>query len=437
MFRHWVAAARGALAAVICLGLSSAGWAQVGTNGVAPIPRFPNVPARPATNRRQPVEELQEPPLRPGTRAPMMEGDQGPVSEGGAAIVPEAQLTASPFLQWGQINVGYSWSYADTDHIYLGKERLFMDEQVAQVRAINNTHTVAFEMGMCERWSLVYELPFQYNSRRQQAGPISGNRIDGYFVTDTGDVADSRLFLRKWLYDAGEYVHLFNRPGNVAVAAGVKLPTGREDKSTFFEDQFYFHDVSVQTGTGSTDIYLAAAGYLEMGYLVPYAGFNWTLTPDEESGVLAFHPQIADPATTLTNSIFDSFSWTVGFRYDIGKALLTGQLNDCCNQCPIEPRMICDPCTGCARESLWSLERLKFTFSLDGSHVPSEDVFGDNPGFRRPFDALFVTTGFTYDLGSNCSVFANVPITVYRNLHGVPGTFPHTQLNVGAAFNIR
>jgi hypothetical protein len=405
-------------------------WAQVGTNGVAPIPRFPKVPATPAARQDQPEESLQEPPLRPGTPTPA----EGAMEGEAAGVIPEVQPTASPFLQWGELNVGYSWSYADTDHIYLGQERLRMDEAVAQVRAINNTHTVSFEMGLCDRWSIVYELPFQYNSRRQQAGPISGGRVDGYFVTDTGDIADSRLYLRKWLRD--EYD---GEGGNISVAAGVKLPTGREDKATFFEDQFYFHDVSVQTGTGSTDIYLAAAGYLNYGYLIPYAGFNWTITPDEENGVLAFHPQIADPATTVTNSVFDSFSWTVGFRYDIGKAIVTGQLNEpcCCCETPIEHCPRCNPCTGCEYEPMWTLDKLKLTFSLDGSHVPSDDIFGDSPGFRRPFDALFVSPGLHYDLSSNCTLFANVPITVYRNLHGTPGTFPHTQLNFGASFNVR
>lgn len=437
MSRFWAQAARGALALVILAALQSFGWTQIGSNGVSPIPRFPVIPLRPASSFRQDPDtaDLPEPPLRPGTRAPA-EREEGAVSDSVAAI-PEVQQTASPFLQWGELNVGYSWSYTDTDHIYLGQERLLVAEQVAQVRSITSAHTVAFEMGLCDRWSIVYELPFQSNSRRQQAAPLSGGRISGYFVTDVGDVADSRLYLRKWLLEPDECVPLFCRRGNVSVAAGAKLPTGRDDKSTFFEDQFYFHDVSIQTGTGSTDIFLAAAGYLEMGYLIPYAGFNWIITPDEESGVLAFHPQMADPATTITNSIFDSFSWTVGFRYDVGKALVTGQLNDCCNE-PIEPRRFCDPCTGCCRESLWSLDRLKFTFSLDGSHVPSEDVFGDSPGFRRPFDALFVTPGLHYDLGSNCTLFANVPITVYRNIHGTnPGTFPHTLLNFGAAFNVR
>jgi hypothetical protein len=94
---------------------------------------------------------------------------------------------------------------------------------------------------------------------------------------------------------------------------GVKLPTGREDITTFFNGgdggREYFHDVSVQTGTGSTDIFLSGALYFEMGYFIPYAGFNWTITPQDDNNVLAFHPQIADPNTTIVNSVFDSISW--------------------------------------------------------------------------------------------------------------------------------
>ena len=86
---------------------------------------------------------------------------------------------------------------------------------------------------------------------------------------------------------------------------------------------------------------------------------------------------------------------------------------------------------------MFTLDKLKFTFSLDGAHVPENDIFGHSTGFRRPFDALFVTPGIHYDLGENCSLFCNVPITVFRNLTTTPGTFPHTQLSLGASFNIR
>ncbi|RIK82126.1 MAG: hypothetical protein DCC68_07295 [Planctomycetota bacterium] len=399
------------------------------------------------------VEGLTEPPLRPD----IAERSAETIREEALAEIPSVSQTASPFLQFGQFNFGYSWQYADTDHIYDGTERQFAAEAAAQVRAINGTHTATFEMGLCERTTLVYELPFQYNSRRQQAGPISGGRINGYFVTDTGDVADSRVYLRKWLYDEGEYVPFFNRPGNVSLAAGVKLPTGRDDKSTFFNGgdggRDYFHDFSVQTGTGSTDIVLAGAMYLDMGKFVPYAGFNWLITPADNTGVLAFHPQIADPNTTVVNSVPDAITWTVGFRYDLGRAIAEhwfgggsccGSCNDCvdCAGCGELPRRqawspCCEDRCGPARDAMWTIDRLRASFAVQGSHTPENDIFGHSTGFRRAFDAIFLEPGISYDLGSNCTIFASVPLAVYRDLYTNAGTFPDTQFNFGMSFNVR
>lgn len=397
-------------------------------------------------------EALSEPPLRPD----LVERTPELIREEALAEIPSVSETASPFLQFGQFNFGYSWQYADTDHIYDGTERQFAAEAAAQVRTINSTHTATFEMGLCERTALVYELPFQYNSRRQQTGPISGGRINGYFVTDTGDVADSRLLLRKWLYDDGECVPFFNQPGNVALAVGVKLPTGRDDKSTFFNGgdggNDYFHDFSVQTGTGSTDLVLAGAMYLDMGKLVPFAGFNWTITPADNNGVLAFHPQIADPNTTVVNSVPDAITWTVGFRYDLGRALAEHMYggSSCCDGCgscnsggcgELPRRKAWSPCCAdrCApaRDAMWTIDKLRASFAIQGSHSPENDIFGDSTGFRRAFDAIFLEPGISYDLGSNCTLFASVPLTVYRDLYTNPGTFPDTQFNFGMSFNVR
>jgi len=423
--------------------------------GIAEPPVAEPPTAEPSTRSAQPsdVEGLSEPPLRPDlAQTPQESAEQARMEN--LAEIPSVSETASPFLQFGQFNFGYSWSYADTDHIYDGKERQFAAEQAAQVRAINNTHTATFEMGLCDRWALVYELPFQYNSRRQQAGPISGGRINGYFVTDAGDVADSRVLLRKWLLDQDEVMPFVNRPGNISLAFGAKLPTGRDDAKTFFNGgdggRDYFHDFSVQTGTGSTDIVLAGAMYLDMDKFIPYAGFNWLITPADNTGVLAFHPQIADPNTTIVNSVPDALTWTVGFRYDIGRWMAEqyygvddccGGCGGCCGQCEVElpNRKAWNPCCNCApeRDAMWTIRKLRMSFAVQGSHTPEQDVIGNSTGFRRAFNAIFLEPGMSYDLSSNCTLFASVPLTVYRDLYTNAGTFPHTQLNFGLSFNLR
>lgn len=415
------------------------GWANVAHSQVHFTPAAQGLPRFVG----QPAEPLVEPPLRPRAGSPEAAdatAEDRPTQET-VDFATSGQPVSSPFLQFGQINVGYSWAYSDTSHIYAGTERQRAAEQAAQVRVINSTHNLAFEMGLCDREAIVVEMPFQYNSRRQQTGPISGGRINGYFVTDTGDLADMKVYWRKWLYDQDECVPLFCQPGNVSVAAGVKLPTGREDKYTFFNGgdggRDYFHDISVQTGTGSTDIYLAASGYLDMGYLFPFAGVNWLITPDETNGVLAFHPQIADPNTTIVNSVTDAITWTVGFRYDLGRALVDGRCG-CNKECCPNYGKACDPCCcGQTRQRTFTLDKLRVSFALQGSHVPENDIFNGSTGFRRAYDALFLEPGLQYDLGANSTFFASVPLTVYRDLKTEAGTFPHTQLIVGMNFNIR
>jgi hypothetical protein len=208
-----------------------------------------------------PVESAQPQRIAPQTQIDLPEPamcptDELPITKGDSIFPSDLEPAASPFLQSGQLSVGYGRNYSDTDHIYFGEDRLRDAERAAQVEAINNAHT-------CDLWSFVYYLPFQVNSRSQQTGPISGGRISGLLVTDTGEIADSRLILRRWLLDAEEYLPFVHRPGNVSLGVGIKVPTGREDKSTFFDSgdggNEYFHDVSVQTGTGSTDLFLSGA----------------------------------------------------------------------------------------------------------------------------------------------------------------------------------
>ncbi len=327
----------------------------------------------------------------------------------GCCTVPSNPATPfreqSASLLPGEFILSYQWSYSNADHIYDGSTRQHAAENNGPgVRSIQNQHTIGLEVGVVERLSFLLEVPLFYNNRSVNPAPLSGGRLDGRLTQQAAGLGDVRALGRYWAAtDPTGF--------NIAVEAGIKAPTGEEDNSDVYQGERLFHDVSAQTGTGSWDFLFGAAGFYRMGRVTPYASVRYVMTPKETTGTTAFHPQLADPDTTVENSIPDQLSWTIGASYDVG-SLVREDLGDGTSS---------------------SFDGLSVSLSLDGRHVLEHDLVGGDDGFRRSFDALFITPGAEWWITPTFGLNATAPVTLARHLTGAPGTFPTVQFTVGMA----
>ena len=61
------------------------------------------------------------------------------------------------------------------------------------------------------------------------------------------------------------------------------------------------------------------------------------------------------------------------------------------------------------------------------------DLVGDDDGYRRAFNAVYLRPGIYWSPKEDFSIFANLPITVHRDLT-VPGSFPDVSLSTGVVY---
>lgn len=316
----------------------------------------------------------------------------------------EEALVASggPFLEPGQMIFSYQWNYSYADRIFLGTDHLPAMDAAVDLVSIQNEHVVGMEIGIAERLSFVYELPFQYNNRSLDVEAISGGALTGRLRQKNGGVADSRMYLRYWLSCCEDH--------NVSVYAGVKVPTGNEDSGDDYQGRFLYDDISIQTGTGSWDPLLGFFAYRRTGYWTWFGSFNYRISPESRTDALALDPLLMDPNSTIRNSVPDQLSADIGFNWAMGDWLA----NERCS---------CNP----------FLTKLTATFAVIEAAVPEHDLFNDSEGYRRAFNALFLRPGFIWTPKHDVSIYGNFPITVHRDLT-VPGSFPDVTFSFGGIY---
>jgi hypothetical protein len=307
---------------------------------------------------------------------------------------------AGSFLQPGDLIVSYQWNYSDADNIYLGTQNLVDADRDVALVSIQNEHVAGFEYGVAERLSFVWELPFQYNNRALNVGPISPY-LTGRLVQKNGGVADSRAYFRYWLYPCDD--------ANVSVYVGLKVPTGNEDSGNVYQGTFLYDDISIQTGSGSWDPIVGLFMYKKTGYVTWFGSFNYRCTPSNVTDALALDPLLANPNSTVPNSIADQLSGDLGINVALGQYLH-------------EQECWCDCWNG-----------LSTGFAIVGAGTPERDLIGNNDGYRRAFNAVYLRPGVVWAPKDDVALYANLPITVHRDLK-VPGSFADIQLSVGGVY---
>ena len=297
-----------------------------------------------------------------------------------------ANVGGGTLLQKNQWQVGSNFRYFHSYKHFRGKhEETYRVEEGSEV--INDSFFLDFliSYGISDRWSANVTLPFVYHNRSSMyehggnPDPDDPNTPENEFwagdrhATSSQGLSDLRFGVSYWLFDPSS-------AGNVSVGLGMKLPTGNYR----YQDNFYNQgdnndqiiysgvDQSIQPGDGGTGITLDIQG---------------------------FHP------------LTDNMILSGNFYY------MSNPRNYYTLETRGRTRDFSVPDQYAARLGALTMLPIHGLFFYAGGRlegVPSNDLIGDEDGFRRPGYAISLEPGLSYNI-RNTSFNLTVPIAVERN----------------------
>lgn len=301
----------------------------------------------------------------------------------GNSLVGENQ---SGLTMKGDIVASAGYRYFKSFRHFRGKEEeKHRIEEGTEV--INYFHALdlGISYGITDRLAATLVLPFNYNDRSSMyehyGNSVTANPDRKRFDTGSMGLSDVRLSLSYWLIDPAKLPS-----GNIAIGAGVKLPTGNYKVEGDFhrrnsEGEDYTIrrpvDQSIQLGDGGWGYSLEVQGYQQLykRFSLFYNGFYMS-TPANTNGVL--RNPASDPENVFNYfSVADQYAGRVGIFYMANHGLAF---------------------------SLGS--------RLEG--IPATDLIGKSEGFRRPGYIVSIEPGVSWFHGP-FALNANVPIALERN----------------------
>lgn len=284
---------------------------------------------------------------------------------GGAMVVDGDGLMHEG--QW-QVSLSYRWLYSDRH--FIGRQEQ-PQRKANGTEVINDTHffDLTTTYAVTKRFWLNLTVPFVYSDRSS----LYEHGGQGRHHTQAGGLGDVRMTAQYWLINPETYTD-----GNISIGLGFKAPTGEEDSKDFFQSatgpRYASVDSSIQPGDGG------------WGALVELQAFHKIYGPlsGYVNGAYMFNPEERHAITTRSGgtgfySIPDSYLARAGFDY-----------------------------------AIWPSKGLSVSLGARMEGVPSEDVFGDSGGSRRPGYAVSIEPGVTFVRGP---FYANVttPVALERN----------------------
>jgi len=230
----------------------------------------------------------------------------------------------------------------------------------------------------------------------RRAPPAGGDRV--WVPIGASGIGDVNVRGRYWLLDPnGSH----GGRHNVGLSLGIKLPTGKQDRTADYFGRQVPVDVSIQTGDGHWGGLASLYAFQNAGRATFYATGTYLSVPGNTTGVPTFFGSLANPGNTTFNSAADQFSAQVG------------------TSVTIIPK--------------WLIPSL--AYRIEG--VPVSDLFGASDGFRRPGVIGFVEPGLNFVFGRSLvgvtlAIRANVDIKDSPTSTRVEdATVPRHMLTVG------
>jgi hypothetical protein len=282
-----------------------------------------------------------------------------------------------------------------TGYRYFRSFRHFRGDIQEHERLENHTEVVnvshAFDVGISfqptTRLSFSVNLPVLHNDRsslyEHYGNSLTANPAQKRFHTQSAGIGDLQVSSSYWLINPMKL-----KKYNVALGAGIKLPTGNYNVQGDFhklnkEKQDYVIqkpvDQSIQLGDGGVGFSLEAQAYMQVGTTTSfYANGFYLLNPRETNGVVRNPGTDPSPADGYF-SVPDQFAGRLGVS-----------------------------------QSLPFMKGVSVLLGGRVEGVPSQDLIGGSRGFRRPGYIVSVEPGLAY-MKNGFSAVVSVPVAVYRN----------------------
>jgi hypothetical protein len=285
-----------------------------------------------------------------------------------------------------QVTAGYRY-FKSYKHFIGDVEQKQRVEQNTQVINVSHGLDLGLTYLVNRRLSFSVSLPLQYNDRsslyEHYGNSATQNPEQLRFHTGSQGIGDLRLSGSYWVVNPAKL-----SKANVALGAGVKLPTGNFNVTDQFhklnaEKKDYTVtlpiDQSIQLGDGGVGVSIEGQGYWQLAkHTTLYMNGFYLFNPRETNGVKR------NPTATTIDLVAGEFSVADQFaaRFGVSQAL------------PFAPGL-----------------SLMLGGRVEG--VPSTDLVGGSKGFRRPGYIVSVEPGIAY-MNGKYSASASVPLAVYR-----------------------
>jgi hypothetical protein len=290
----------------------------------------------------------------------------------------------SPDLLPGEWEFSFSTRNSTADKHYRGDVEQ-VQRQTLGTYVLNKQHAYDFAI----RYQATSRLGFSASIPLIDASwalPYPLSPKPGERVPQRGEgLGDLTIAGRYWLFDPHKHVR-----GNVAVGAGIKLPTGADDVTAFYPTlagawSEKAIDQSAQPGDGGLGLLLDSQGFWRFGKSMIYGTASYLANPKNTNGTPSILMGLLGPAANtpanankLVNSVADQYLLRIGGATPIPK-----------------------------------LRHFAASLAFRAEGLNRYDVFGRSDGFRRPGYELYLEPGLSYYHKGQSFSF-NVPVGLYR-----------------------
>ena len=219
-----------------------------------------------------------------------------------------------------------------------------------QIKNHQNIYNISADLQLTPRWSVNAFVPVLQGTRNQKYAP--------YGIYDIAGVGDMIVGAQAWVIKPPA-----ENGGNIAISAGLKLPTGLSNgmgtaRLANGTIEKAVADQSLQPGDGSWGFTLGAQAYKQtLFHTVGYFQGSWLFNPRDTNGVPTFR---AVPAESVM-SVTDQYLFRAGLSRHVPK-----------------------------------VHGLAASFGGRMEGIPVRDAFGKSDGFRRPGYIISVEPAIQY-----------------------------------------
>lgn len=277
----------------------------------------------------------------------------------------KAQAAASLLPRW-EAAMGYRW-FRSHRHFVGATEQTQRADEGSEV--VNNNHLIDFSLtrAIGSRWRVQVGLPV-YDASRWSPDRNAGGVVVGRTVTRSSGIGDLRVVASRWLLPTSSR-------SNVALGAGIKLPTGAYQNQDEVKGVDRSVDQSIQPGDGGTGLIMTLEAF-RPGFFMESWFFegSYLANPRGNNGV------------------------------QTGRSLPGEQTMSVADQYVAR---------GGAAFPLWRKYGLSGSLGARLEGVPVEDFLGPSDGFRRPGFTVSVEPGLTFLFGPLVTSLAT-PVALHR-----------------------